>query len=275
MRGETNARKAVGGPAEERIPRMPRERGDKIISRDPKWAVLWRCWKKPFSGAAANSAQVQIIYLDPRWEERETLMSDQVGTKRRWPLFIGHIAPLFAEAHTKCTVSHFESLLFASWYSPVSEFKMAALCTSVGFFFPLSSCGSANPHTPPHTVGVFSGCVRLWCPGRTAELRRNANALLLVRLSRSRELMHTRWGHTGAIQWSAAVYHQHRLRVAARLLLATRLFIATTCHSRCLQLSLSRFQYLLSQGRAADTEHCGSRSLEGISSLQQALCTLT
>lgn len=22
--------------------------------RDPKWAVLWRCWKKPFSGAAAQ-----------------------------------------------------------------------------------------------------------------------------------------------------------------------------------------------------------------------------
>lgn len=71
------------------------------------------------------------------------------------------------------------------------------------------------------------------------------------------------------------MYHQHRLRSAARLLLATRLFIATTCHSRCLQLSLSRFQYLLTQGRAADTEHCGSRSLEGISSLQQAFCTLT
>lgn len=29
-----------------RIPRMPRERGDKITPRDPKWAVLWRGWKK-------------------------------------------------------------------------------------------------------------------------------------------------------------------------------------------------------------------------------------
>ena len=70
--------------------------------------------KKPFSGAAANSAQVQIIYLDRCLEEKRTLMSEQVGTNRPRSLFIMHAATLFAEAHTKCTVSYFESLLFGS-----------------------------------------------------------------------------------------------------------------------------------------------------------------
>lgn len=46
--------------------------------------------KKPFSGAAANSAQVQIIYLDQCLEEKATLMSDQVGTNRPRSLFIVH-----------------------------------------------------------------------------------------------------------------------------------------------------------------------------------------
>lgn len=177
-----------------RIPRMPRGRGDKIISRDPKWAVLWRCWKKPFSGAAANSVQVQIIHLNRLWEERETLMSDQVGMKRRWSLFIAHTAALFVEAHTKCTVSHFESLLFASWCSPVSEFKMAALCTSVVF------CGSA---TVPALLVLSSW---LCCPcGRRSSV--NANALCWS-ACRAAESWYTIWGHTGEIQWSVVVDHR-------------------------------------------------------------------
>lgn len=202
------------------------------MSRDPKWAVLWRCWKKPFSGAAANSVQVQIIYLDRGWAERETLMSDQVGTKRRQSLFIRHIAALFAEAHTKCTVSHFEPLLFASWYSPVSEFKMAALCTSVGYFFLLWFC-KPTP-TPLHCWRFLWMCL-LVVPGRTAGLRRNANALLLIRLSGSGELMHGMRPHRGdsmvgllctttqaAFGCTAPAHHT--------------LFVATSCHSRCFQL---------------------------------------
>lgn len=195
----------------QRIPCMPRERGDKIISRDPKWAVLWRCWKKPFSGAAANSVQVQIIYLDPRWKERKTFMSNQVGTRRRGPLFIGRIGPLFAEAHTRCTVSHFESLLFASWYSPVSEFKMAALCTSVIL------CGSAAPFS----VEDFSGCVwSRWPVGRrsSAEMQ----TLFVAPLAgRGAELMHKMRPHSGDSVVRCCV-PAHRQRLAARLLLSTR-----------------------------------------------------
>lgn len=206
----------------QRIPCMPRERGDKIISRDPKWAVLWRCWKKPFSGAAANSVQVQIIYLDPRWKERKTFMSNQVGMRRRGPLFIGRIGPLFAGAHTRCTVSHFESLLFASWYSPVSEFKMAALCTSVIL------CGSAAPLS----VEDFSGCVwSRWPVGRrsSAEMQ----TLFVAPLAgRGAELMHKMRPHSGDSVVRCCVTSTQAAFSCSAPALHT-LFIATTRPSRC------------------------------------------
>lgn len=180
-------------PGLQRIPCMPRERGDKIISRDPKWAVLWRCWKKPFSGAAANSVQVQIIYLDPRWEERQTLMSDQVGRSvGDRSLSATSARCLLRRAHgARC---HILSLSCSPPdTSPVSEFKMAALCTSVIFLW---LCTPPPPPQPPLGVGVFSGWVWFWCPlgpRSSGEMQ----TLFCCSAGRAAELMHKMRPHRG------------------------------------------------------------------------------
>lgn len=242
MQDKWKCKKSAAGPAEQRIPCVPRERGDKIISRDPKWAVLWRCWKKPFSGAAANSVQVQIIDLDPRWEERQTFMSNQVGTKRRWPLFIG-TSRRCSLRRTQSARCHILSLSCSPPDTALSVNLRWLLCVPVWFSVALH----------PHHCCCFLGMCLLVLAGRTAELRRNVNALCCS-AGRGAELMHKMRPHRGDSIVGCCV-PAHSLHLAARLLFSTRylsLQHVITVVSVGHQLSLLWFHKLLSQGRAAD-----------------------
>lgn len=102
--------------------------------------------KKPFSGSAANSVQVQTISRDRGREEQSLLlMSFQVGkSERRGCVFIGRVV-----SHTEHGVTFRACLLFASRCSPVSGFKMAALCTRGDFCVPLHTLTAPLPPPPP------------------------------------------------------------------------------------------------------------------------------
>lgn len=81
-------------------------------------------------------------------------MSNQVGTKRRSSLFILGDAPLFAAPpRTVHGVTFSASCSPPDSSSPVSEFKMAALCTSV-------ICSASAPSR--------WGCFRRLSPGNSA-----------------------------------------------------------------------------------------------------------
>lgn len=136
-------------------------------------------------------------------------------------LFVRRVAPPFAAARTERTVSHFESLLFASSYSPVSKFKMAALCTSVCVCVFFSFCGSCIPlpsHNPPPlppprsptSVSVFS--LDAFCGGLLhAELRSFVGSG-----GRGAELDAQAEATTGATLLPAGCALAHRLHSAAR-----------------------------------------------------------
>jgi len=117
----------------------PLKKGDKIMSRDPKWAVLWRCWKKPFSGAAANSNQVQIIYLDSCLGGIAHLYVSPGRYDYSFAVcvFIGHRAQLRRGTHTErcCTVSHSEPLLFASHTTLSVDLRWLLFVYQCDFFF--------------------------------------------------------------------------------------------------------------------------------------------
>lgn len=143
-RGGTRARRRWSRPD---TPHAPRTRRQNNTTWSKMGGPLTGLKKKPFSGAAANSAQVQIIYLDRCLEEKRTLMSDQVITYRPRSLFIMHAATLFAEAHTKVHgVTFWVSLVRAP--DPALSVNLRwLLCVPLWF-----SCGSV---AAPRAVGVF------------------------------------------------------------------------------------------------------------------------
>lgn len=129
--------------------------------------------KKPFSGAAANSAQVQIIYLDHCLEEKRTLMSDQVGTNRPRSLFIMHATPRSLRRRTQSARCHILSLSCSAPDTALSVNLRWLLCVPLWF-----SCGSG---AAPRAGGVFLRVRSVAAAGRTAELRSEREASLLVR----------------------------------------------------------------------------------------------
>lgn len=128
--------------------------------------------KKPFSGAAANSAQVQIIYLDQCLEEKATLMSDQVGTNRPRSLFIVHAGRALLRRRTQSARCHILSLSCSAPDTALSVNLRWLLCVPLWVF-----CGS--PAAPR------AGALLLWvclvaAARRAAELRLKREASLLV-----------------------------------------------------------------------------------------------
>lgn len=216
--------KKWAGPAEApRIPPppVPRERGDKIISRDPKWAVLWRCWKKPFSGAAANSVQVQITDLDPGGEERGTFMSDQVGTTRRWSLFIRPHQRRCSPRRTQSARCHILSLSCSPPDSLSVDLRWL-LCVPLWFF-----CASAAPRCCRFSLGwLFSRCSCCSVSGGGAP---ETWKRFFVAPQVEERSWCTRWGPHRGDSVICCCVPPRRLHVAARLLLSARCLTHTTC----------------------------------------------
>lgn len=142
---------------------------------------------------------------------------------------------------TQSARCHIFSLLFASWYSPVSEFKMAALCTRVIF------SGSAPPSVWLFSLDVL-GCAARSDGGASEKWKRS----LLLRWSRSRADAQDEatqglfnnlllYQHTACIQLhgSCSQPYLSPRHVITLVLVGDR-------------LSLLWFHNLLSQGRAAD-----------------------